>query len=1465
MRGDFSAWNKDRSRNFRGTLHQQGRVLLDRDWNAQTEIHGEWQETAARDTFGPGVAAVPADESSSFKITRAAKVGPVPEHIEVSVTKGHLWADGLLVSLDKDTDRTATYLQPPVQDPAGKVSDLPNNIRDAVVLETWLEELSAFQDPAALLEPALGGVDTTERVQAAYRFRLYRMGKDKDGNDETCDSIDLSGDLSGVKGKLTADLVPTTPGSGDCPVVEEGGYTGFEHRLYRVEVAETDRAGESYFKWSHFNGGLVGTGNFHAAANKVTLVGNRNAIINSGLNKFYLEALDLDEKLGCWQVIYGANVTLAADNTLTLPAPPSAEIFIGTAGLAEAKPGRFFRLWNGIERVNDFASVMKTTPLPDQVGIGLQFETEAPGKYTPSDYWTFEVRAASNEFSNPHLLVDNQAPQGIFYHRVALAEVNWTSNTVTGEDIEDCRQVFQPLTKLRGCCTYRVGDGVHSHGDFKTVQAAIDALPKEGGEVCILPGTYVENVVLKSPHNRNITLKGCGTRSQIVFKTSDPVIHVEQGAQNISIRSLVAIAHQEGFGIFLEGSGLNAKDGPDNSKNYLKNITLSDLTIKAVKRSAIRAHVAQFLSLENSTIWIEDQDTIYPAVYLAGDDMLIERCEIRVIGKDSPLTNDLTKIKPARFAAGGLQIGGGSERVRIIDNLIVNGIRNGITLGSIDLLTKDGGVKTNHNPWGIASNHPIDICNPDDGHTDDDDTDDDGSRPIAGPPLVDVLIKFNRIFDMGRNGIGVATFFSMGDKVDPNKRDEVEKVTVRGMIIVRRLVIVENRIELCVNRPPVPIPPKMTHIMGYGGIALAGVEDLVIWDNFIRENGPDYLQPICGIFVLQTEGAEISRNHILNNGIRTTTEPTASSVKNGVRGGIWISRAIRPEKDVIEEQVGGAVVRTSSGFNGYPAAKIHENIVTVEMGRALTLFANGEVSVTDNQFTSFGIQPVSLDELIKIITENGKLTESAILQLLALLAGNVLIIDLGKSASLQQQNGTSGGFNTINQPKKVAPEQINQAVGTPAVNAATPSEAPKNFFRFSANGNVLFSDNQCHQDLSGKEQSFAGASIVIVSLDDVGFLGNQCDCRLVGDFMITDAIVVGASTRINDNRFVESVNRTNNENTLTMIFSAITFGVMNITTDNIATRCLLVLGALFLNRYNLIELELNAGLTGEIAELADDNKGFVCRARNQFAAMAGGRNLPSLNVRQRSFEGLDEVRARQMDEAFKLQNSAGHTFKREQVRLADKYGQNDPRTVAMSARIDTNADHVQSLFLEYTGASITTPAAGKTWTVDGFVRDAKGEPVNNITVAAYTPDGAWHREYGFACTDKKGHFFLIVPNVGADQKAAFMRASKDGKLLTSNEVKVVPQIDTFDRVEIIIDPGAGGPECAAPDGRTGPGSSMPPDCGSAPAASPPPPRVKTAPVAKEDKPAATTPAKTSGKDYQKTTKTAKTARPKKRG
>src|SRR5262249_33690942 len=120
MKGDFSNWRNERRQNFSGVLHQQGRVLLDADWNAQTAITIDWQDTAAQDIIGAGVAAVPSDQRNGFKIMSATHtVGS--DRVQLTVAPGRAWADGVLAELYSEPDpdvvadvsRHASYLAAP--------------------------------------------------------------------------------------------------------------------------------------------------------------------------------------------------------------------------------------------------------------------------------------------------------------------------------------------------------------------------------------------------------------------------------------------------------------------------------------------------------------------------------------------------------------------------------------------------------------------------------------------------------------------------------------------------------------------------------------------------------------------------------------------------------------------------------------------------------------------------------------------------------------------------------------------------------------------------------------------------------------------------------------------------------------------------------------------------------------------------------------------------------------------------------------------------------------------------------------------------------------------------------------------------------------------------------------------------------------------------------------------------------
>ena len=884
-----------------------------------------------------------------------------------------------------------------------------------------------------------------------------------------------------------------------------GGYTGFEHFLYRIEIAALNAGTEPHFKWSQFNGGLVGRAELLSAPNRLRVTANRAAIVNSGLGSFYCELVALDAERGTWNVTYGADVTLV-----------DGELHVSTERLgafAASTDTVFIRLWNGIAPVSGFTVAASPAELLD--GIQLVFDAPASANYTAGDYWTFKVRAG--EIVNEDVLIADQPPTGPVFHRVPLAEIMWGASldTATSGELEDCRQRFRPLTQLDTCCTFRVGDGLRSHGDFDKIQTAIDALPAHGGEVCVLPGVYEENIRIENRFN--ITISGCGTRSLIrsgssdgEFVSAEPAILV-RGGGGIVIESLAVEAHPTGAGIVLEGASYFDEntdlDGP------LLGVTLSHLLVLGGERAAVRASFVENLTIRECSLHQRDVACLEHALEIRGDDVSIVGNTIQVALGEGDLAGvpggawtPAPYSAPGDVAPGGIHIQGLSERLRVADNLIRGGSGHGITLGSVrvfdengeplpDIPDKEGGDTLDPceptrevPPFFVPKTDPGDEENV--------------QQILPDGPIVELVIERNRILDMGICGIGVIYFFDLS--------------AVDAFITVRNVAILGNEIRSNMRRPVAEPPAELVNSVGFGAIALADVENLLMHDNRIESNGPTHLEAICGVFVLHGEGVDISRNHILDNGHKIT--PSAQGAKRGRRGGIVIAYALAPTRLVpilgLEE---GAPVQ-----NGIPAARIHDNIVAQPLGPALLMNALGPVSVVGNQLTSQGVTPGFTASFI---------------------AATVSILNLGLSNEFYLQYFA---FLLLGAPSREDP--------------AAAARQGLDDFRLGhalANGNVLFANNQVVMDVFETGFSIALSSVFIFTADDLAFLGNQCDANLIDDIILSQVMLAGMSVRVSDNRLKESYF----QGVPNALLSGLTFGVfMNTTTTNQSTRCLLAFG-----------------------------------------------------------------------------------------------------------------------------------------------------------------------------------------------------------------------------------------------------------------------------------------------------------------
>ena len=504
-------------------------------------------------------------------------------------------------------------------------------------------------------------------------------------------------------------------------MVAGGGYTGFEHLFYRVEIAQVNSDSPASNKWSQFNGGLVGRGQFDSLTQKVTITANFSAISTSGLDQFYLEALAYDPLspttpgLGHWRVIYGTEATL--DKELDLSASPR----FGTIPSSESPV--FFRLWNGIREIDEFLVPAADSDSIELInGIRLAFDPVNAANYRPKDYWTFAVRAG--EVGNPEILLDDQPPAGIRYHRVPLAVLNWNdvrSITFDAGEIEDCRDVFNPLTNQRVCCTYTVGDGRSTQGDFDVIEEAIRHLPASGGEICLLPGIHETNAQIEN--RRNIKIKGCDKNTLVLPRNREAPIFQVVDSECIVLEHMDLVT-LGGRAIALRSSESSSETGsgtdePENS--LLKDITIRHNRFIACEQ-AIYAQGGNGITIYHNLIRMLDKADAGVAIYLQADDSQIEQNDLGVIpslslppsdrpddfdGPPDPLDpcaqlEQVYTDKPffiayvakvwrvfLRFlpsdpfkALGGIQLAGGSERVVITHNTINGGAGNGIALGT---------------------------------------------------------------------------------------------------------------------------------------------------------------------------------------------------------------------------------------------------------------------------------------------------------------------------------------------------------------------------------------------------------------------------------------------------------------------------------------------------------------------------------------------------------------------------------------------------------------------------------------------------------------------------------------------------------------------------------------------------------------------------------------------------------------
>ncbi len=427
MHGDFTRWTFNRTRHYSGVLNQQGRVALDADWNEQIAIDLDDDRTSRSDLVG--LCGGPQGQAG-FDIVVAAGV--------LSVTAGRYYVAGIRVENEQTVAITA---QPdfPVRtlaEVAGLSALSPGSY--LAYLDVWERNVTALDDPA-LREVALGGPDTTTRLQVMAQVKLLRLG-DTAAPVTCATSTDEWNRLqTGSTGRLEARAEPDPTVSDPCVVPADAGYRGLENQLYRIEVHRIVSPTRIALKWSRDNGSVVvgWTGQDTLNPNRLTVSSTGRDDVLGLVPNQWVELTD-DDRAKRGESGLLVKIVKIEGNVVTID--PAGQTILYSAFPRNPK----MRCWD----MPDGEVIVTTNAVAwTELEQGVQIRLKS-GTFRPGDYWFIPARVVTGTIEWPLDATGQpipQLPHGIRHAYCKLALLDFDGNVWTKRS--DCRRLFPPLTE----------------------------------------------------------------------------------------------------------------------------------------------------------------------------------------------------------------------------------------------------------------------------------------------------------------------------------------------------------------------------------------------------------------------------------------------------------------------------------------------------------------------------------------------------------------------------------------------------------------------------------------------------------------------------------------------------------------------------------------------------------------------------------------------------------------------------------------------------------------------------------------------------------------------------------------------------------------------------------------------------------------------------------------------------------
>lgn len=458
MQGDFSRLTFDPGKHYRAVRMQQGRVQLDADWNEQVDIFNYHMETQLKDILGSSGAP---EAMAGFKITMVEISDETTQHLlavpqarqgqqepreqmehlpAFSISRGRYYVDGMLCENEQDVLFSSQPYYPHAHLPATLKE------RCLVYLDVWQRHVTAFED-ASLREIALGGIDTTTRVQTIWQVKVLPIIHERSHN--------MSGKHATYEEMIALpewkELVRHNHRHGTLAARHVPNSSVLDNQLYRIEIHQIHE-GKATFKWSRENGSIV----FDVAQILSYEKEEQNTakctitLSDLGRDLTQLQRGDWVEFVSDETVLCGYTLPLyqvmdvadASQREVTLCGQYTRVLEDMAQSHASQTAKFLIRRW-------DHGPASGTYPVKANSWVelerGIQVNFSANDAYTVGDYWLLSTRTLLNdvewptEQSGPSQLL----PAGIRHHYCPLAllhlhDQHWSV-------VKDVRRLFAPL------------------------------------------------------------------------------------------------------------------------------------------------------------------------------------------------------------------------------------------------------------------------------------------------------------------------------------------------------------------------------------------------------------------------------------------------------------------------------------------------------------------------------------------------------------------------------------------------------------------------------------------------------------------------------------------------------------------------------------------------------------------------------------------------------------------------------------------------------------------------------------------------------------------------------------------------------------------------------------------------------------------------------------------------------------